>query len=181
MALACVLLFFDSLLLVLFDPFAFLLRTSALLDGEHYLGALEFSPRYCLATPDRDALAVFTTPTASAFDRRCRVVWNSLGYGRHNRGVTPADRSRSSSVTPSPGCSRTTANYRAFSLTAIRGSVLWMAPVCYRRFETKSREVLQRRGLELIARPGKILYVFPLRATLDEILSDHPPQMASKL
>jgi hypothetical protein len=42
---------------------------SALLDGAHYLGALEFSPRYCLAAPQRDALAVFATPTASAFER----------------------------------------------------------------------------------------------------------------
>jgi hypothetical protein len=40
---------------------------SALLDGEHYLGALEFNARYCLASPGRDALAVFATPTASAF------------------------------------------------------------------------------------------------------------------
>ena len=44
-------------------------EASALLDGQHYLGGPEFNPRYCLATPSRDALAVFATPTASAFDR----------------------------------------------------------------------------------------------------------------
>jgi hypothetical protein len=49
---------------------------SALLDGQHYLGALEFSPRYCLATPSRDALVVFTTPTASASPKPCPVASN---------------------------------------------------------------------------------------------------------
>jgi hypothetical protein len=40
-------------------------EASALLDGRHYLGALEFNARYYLASPCRDALAVFATPTAS--------------------------------------------------------------------------------------------------------------------
>jgi hypothetical protein len=53
------------------------------------------------------------------------------------------------------------------------GEVL-SAPVCYRRFKTKSREVLQRRGLDLIERPPKILYVFPLRAKLADIRAALP-------
>jgi hypothetical protein len=44
-------------------------EASALLDGQHYVGALEFNARYCLASPSRDALTVFATPTASAFDK----------------------------------------------------------------------------------------------------------------
>lgn len=45
-------------------------EASALLEGEHYLGPLEFNPPYRLSTPERDALAVFATPTAYMFHRR---------------------------------------------------------------------------------------------------------------
>src|SRR6516225_1717810 len=44
-------------------------EASALLVGQHYLGGLEFNPRYCLASPGRDALAVFATPTAFTFHK----------------------------------------------------------------------------------------------------------------
>lgn len=38
-----------------------------MLDGRHYLGRLEYTPRFCIATPERDAVVVFSPPVASHF------------------------------------------------------------------------------------------------------------------
>lgn len=40
-----------------------------LIDGRHYLGGVEYAPRFCVATPERDAVAVFSPPIASHFKR----------------------------------------------------------------------------------------------------------------
>src|SRR6478609_4703092 len=42
-------------------------EASATLNGAHYLGALEYQPRFVLTTEARDAFAVFSPPVASHF------------------------------------------------------------------------------------------------------------------
>lgn len=45
-------------------------EASAILTKNHYLGPLEYHPKYCLATPQRDALAVFSPPIPFSFKKR---------------------------------------------------------------------------------------------------------------
>lgn len=42
-------------------------EASAILHGKHYLGGVEYRPRFCIATPERDALAVFSPPISHHF------------------------------------------------------------------------------------------------------------------
>ncbi len=42
-------------------------EANAMLAGRHYLGALEYPPRFCIATPERDAVAIYSPPVASHF------------------------------------------------------------------------------------------------------------------
>jgi hypothetical protein len=183
---------------------------SALLDGQHYLGALEFNARYCLASPRRDALAVFATPTASAFDKalpgcleltrlwqaqsrrdtgaplsaflRDAITW----LRRDNRKIPcvfsytdpaqcgPDGKPHSGGVYQWAGFSKL-GQSRVTDLWRVRatGEIL-SSPVCYRRYRTKSRTALQRRGLDRIEKPGKVLYVFPLAQTLAAIRTALP-------
>jgi hypothetical protein len=47
-------------------------EASAILHGKHYLGAVEYQPIFCITTPERDALAVFSYPISHHFKRRLR-------------------------------------------------------------------------------------------------------------
>jgi hypothetical protein len=42
-------------------------EANAMLAGRHYLGPLEYPPRFCIATPERDAVAIYSPPVASHF------------------------------------------------------------------------------------------------------------------
>lgn len=42
-------------------------EASKMLEGRHYLGPLEYQPRFCIATPERDAVAVYSPPVAAHF------------------------------------------------------------------------------------------------------------------
>jgi hypothetical protein len=44
-------------------------EADSILERGHYLGAVEYTPVYCFATPKRDAVAVFSPPVASHFKR----------------------------------------------------------------------------------------------------------------
>lgn len=47
-------------------------EASAILHGKHYLGGVEYTPRFCIATPERDALAVFSYPISHHFKTKLR-------------------------------------------------------------------------------------------------------------
>ena len=42
---------------------------NAILGGNHYLGPVEYVPSFCLSTPARDAVAVFSSPIAAHFKK----------------------------------------------------------------------------------------------------------------
>jgi hypothetical protein len=185
-------------------------EASALLVGQHYLGGLEFNPRYCLASPGRDALAVFATPTAFTFHKalpgclELTRLWQAQSrrdtgaplsaflreaitwLQRHDRKIPcvfsytdpaqigPNGKPHSGQVYQWAGFyklgqSRVTDLWRVKATGEILSS-----PVCYRRFKTKSRTALQRAGLDLIEKPGKVLYVSPMATTLAEIRAALP-------
>jgi hypothetical protein len=62
-------------------------EANRMLAGAHYLGALTNGRRFALSTPERDALAVYRTPTAPSFKRACpdslelKRLWAAPGYG----------------------------------------------------------------------------------------------------
>jgi hypothetical protein len=185
-------------------------EASTLLDGEHYLGALEFNARYCLASPNRDALAVFATPIASAFDRalpgclELTRLWQAQSrrdtgaplsaflrdaikwLQRDNRKIPcvfsytdpaqigPNGKPHNGGVYQWAGFSKL-GQSRVTDLWRVQatGEIL-SAPVCYRQYRTKSREKLRQLGLDLIEKPGKVLYVYPLRSSLAAIRAALP-------
>jgi hypothetical protein len=59
-------------------------------DGGHYLGRATFRPQYCLTTPARDELAVFSSPIAAHFTR---VLDHPLELARlWKRDIPPDDK-----------------------------------------------------------------------------------------
>ena len=42
-------------------------EANAIIGNKHYLGPVIFPPRYCIATPARDAVVIFSYPMAAAF------------------------------------------------------------------------------------------------------------------
>jgi hypothetical protein len=47
-------------------------EASEILHGKHYLGGVEFNPRFCIATAERDAVAVFSHPISHHFKMKLR-------------------------------------------------------------------------------------------------------------
>jgi hypothetical protein len=48
-------------------------EANAILERGHYLGAMKAGPRYCIATPDRQAIAVYTSPISHELNKRLRA------------------------------------------------------------------------------------------------------------
>jgi hypothetical protein len=42
-------------------------EANGIIDGLHYLGGVEYTPRFCIATDSRDAVAAYSPPVASHF------------------------------------------------------------------------------------------------------------------
>jgi hypothetical protein len=42
-------------------------EAGVLIKGRHYLGATEYQPTFCFATPERDAVAIYSPPVAQHF------------------------------------------------------------------------------------------------------------------
>ena len=53
-------------------------EANTLIAGKHYLGPVRFPPRYCIATPDRTCVAIFSWPMAASF----KVKFTSLELAR---------------------------------------------------------------------------------------------------
>jgi hypothetical protein len=185
-------------------------EASALLEGQHYLGGLEFNPCYCLASPNRDALAVFATPIACTFHRalpgclELTRLWqaqsrrdtgaplsafllDAIKWLRQDNRKIPCLFSYTDPAQRGPNGkphSGQVYQWAGFNkLGESRVTDLWLvrrtgeilsSPVCYRRYKTKSRVALQRIGLDLIEKPGKVLYVYPMALTLAEIRTALP-------
>jgi hypothetical protein len=95
---------------MLIEPIS-LPEVNRLLTGAHYLGRVRNNFDFALATPERDALAVFRAPTAASFTRALQRpleisrLWAAPGYAgepiRDRKGFKQSGRSLSEFVATS--------------------------------------------------------------------------------
>jgi hypothetical protein len=176
-------------------------EANSILEGGHYLGPVIFPPRYCFATPERDAVAVYSFPMAAAFKvkfahaielarlwcsdaatiRTDHFLARSLQALReHDAKIdcvfTYADPSRGHTGAVYKGCGFTFLNEQT------RVTDQWRTPegetlssgVVYRLTKTKRRDLIMERrpDLKLIAGVPKLLFVKPMRMKIEEIRAE---------
>jgi hypothetical protein len=173
-------------------------EANAIIGKRHYLGPVIFPPRYCIATPARDAVAIFSYPMAASF----KVKFNALELSRLFRAegapvrtdhfLDRACRKVTHELAPKTDCIFTYADplqghtgkvYLGSGFTRlneqIRVTDSWETPdgerlssgQVYRELKTKSREciIAARPDWKLIAGAPKLLFVRPAQMRLAEI------------
>lgn len=174
-------------------------EANAIIAGKHYLGAVQFPPRYCFATPERDAVAIFSWPMAAAFKVKFMSLelvrlWRAEGttvrtdmfLDRAVRRLAELDRNIDCVFTyADPAQGHTGAVYKGSGFTLVneqtRITDAWRTPdgrtlsanMAYRELKTKAHDVIAklRPDWECIRAVPKKLFVRPLRMKLVEIVA----------
>jgi len=175
-------------------------EANAMLAAGHYLGALAFTPSYCLSTAAHDAVAVFGPPVAvQAFPDgalELRRLWQAENVARPASAFLAATLRWLRRADPAipfvvsyadPAAGHTGTLYRAANFVFIRESRVtdeWLTPggkrlsaaQVYRKLKTKSRERVARLRprWQLVAGAPKLLFAYPMAADI-EGLRRHAP------
>ena len=174
-------------------------EANAIIDGKHYLGAVGYLPRYCLATAARDAVAVFGYPNAASFKVALQDplelvrLWRADGatvrtdHFLHRclmmvRKLAPDCDAVFSYADPKQG--HTGAVYKGVGFKFAGKSRItdeWEtatgkrigAAQAYRALGTKSRKRIAelRPDWRLVEGVPKLLFVFPMAMTISDVLS----------
>ncbi|MGD0332973.1 MAG: hypothetical protein ABSA90_06915 [Xanthobacteraceae bacterium] len=166
-------------------------EADAILTGQHYLGPVEYPPRFALATPGRECVAVFGHPIAAAFKTAALSdpvelvrLWRREGATIRtdhflHRAIrmlrTLAPECDCVFTYADPGAGHTGATYRGCGFSfAGQGRAVdrWQtadgiisAARAYRLLGTKSRArtLALRPDWQLIEGVAKLLFIYPLR------------------
>ena len=172
-------------------------EANAIIADKHYLGPVIFPPRYCLATPVRDAVIIFSYPMAAAFKVKFNALeisrlWRRDGASiRTDAFLANACQMVEHSLAPKtdaiftyadPSRGHNGAVYKGAGFTFLNESRVtdeWQTPdgtllssgMVYRELKTKSRAqiIAARPDWKLIAGMPKRLFVRPLAMRLVEI------------
>jgi len=171
---------------------------NAILAGKHYLGPVQFPPRYCIATPERDAVAVYSWPMAAsskvkfAYPLEIARLWRADGaavrtdHFLHRSLQMVAELSPRTDVVftyADPAQGHTGKVYKGAGFTRLeeqtRVTDEWLTAdgerlssgKVYRMLKTKSREAIEALHPDWKCVPGlpKILFAYPMRMTIEEI------------
>ena len=174
-------------------------EANAILTGKHYLGPVTYPPRYCFATPARDAIAVFGFPNAASFKVTLNDPVELVRLWRADGAVVRTDhflhRCLQLLRTLAPECDavltyadpaqgHTGKVYKGCGFTFVgksRTTDQWEMPdgkqlsaaQVYRRLGSKSRTRIAelQPQWKLIAGVPKLLFVFPMRMPVAEVLT----------
>jgi hypothetical protein len=166
-------------------------EANALIDGKHYIGAVAFTPTFCLSTPQRDAVAIYGPPVAASFKGvlELRRLWQADGCKRQVSEFLSATLRwlrKSSPDVPfvvsyaDPAAGHRGTVYKAANfkfLRMARATDTWLtrhgtklsAAKVYRMLKTKSRKAIKaaRPHWRLVPGQRKLLFVYPMAQSLE--------------
>jgi hypothetical protein len=175
-----------------------LAEANAILDGRHYLGPVQFPPRYCIATPERDAVAVYSWPMAASFKVKFAYPLEIARLWRAEGATVRTDKFLHRSVQmvaqlsprtdvvftyADPAQGHTGKVYKGAGFTRLQEQTRvtdeWVtgtgehlsSGMVYRQLKTKSRKAIEVLQPDWQCVPGaaKILFAYPMRMTIEEV------------